>query len=149
MPRYDCSSHHGPHPSVQVHHRQPTDWCVHELCNGPAKLCQSMQIDFRTHDGCCLLDGGELQLVSGEAEVDPEDVVISARVGIDYAGAWKDTPLRFSIDRSIFVSAPRPKVTSALGTDTSHERLPVNPQAAEFMEGHTCRRVKRLKPSID
>ena len=132
---------------AKVNRRQPTDWRVHELCNGPAKLCQSMRIDFRTLDGCWLLDGGELQVVNGETEVVPEDVVISGRVGIDYAQAWKDTPLRFSINRSICVSSPRPKVSRAPATGTLIGKLP--PQAADFMEKHTCCRVKRLKTSVD
>ena len=89
--------------------RKPEDWKQTELCSGPAKLCQSLEIDFREHDGHKLFEGSDLCVRPG-VRVPPEDVTISPRVGIDYAGPWISTPLRFSVRDSKFVSTPRPKV---------------------------------------
>ena len=66
-----------------------------DLCSGPAKLCQAMGID-RTCDKLDLtLDGG---LWVEHGTVREEDVVSSARIGVDYAGdEWATKPLRFYI----------------------------------------------------
>jgi DNA-3-methyladenine glycosylase len=60
-----------------------------ELTNGPGKLCQAFGLD-RRHYGVDLC-GGELYIAAGRAGA----IGRSARINIDYAGAWVDKPWRF------------------------------------------------------
>lgn len=66
---------------------------VKTLCNGPGKLCSAMGIT-REHNGLDLC-GDELYI----ADIGFRDmkIAVSARIGIDYAGEWKDKPLRFFV----------------------------------------------------
>lgn len=66
---------------------------------GPGKLCAALSIT-RTDDGVDLVRG-DLRLVDGAA---PHEVTVTARIGVDYAGAWKDAPLRFFDEQSPHVS---------------------------------------------
>lgn len=73
-----------------------------ELCSGPGKLCQALSID-RSLDGADLTTGKAglwIEPGRGEAGV----VGRSARVGVDYAGEWAATPLRFFIEGNAHVS---------------------------------------------
>jgi DNA-3-methyladenine glycosylase len=66
---------------------------------GPGKLCAALAIT-RADDGVDLVRG-DLRLNDGAA---PDEVTVTARIGVDYAGAWKDAPLRFFDERSPHVS---------------------------------------------
>jgi DNA-3-methyladenine glycosylase len=73
--------------------------------SGPGKLCRGL--------GVTRLDGG-VDLTSAESPLYVADdgrrvprIGRSARIGIDYAGAWKDRQLRFFDPRSAAVSGPR------------------------------------------
>lgn len=73
------------------------------LTNGPGRLCMAMGIS-RVQN---MLDLTESQLFIEDApEVAAEDVVASKRVGVDYAGDWKDMPWRFYVKNNLFVSKP-------------------------------------------
>lgn len=67
--------------------------------NGPGKLTLALGLTraYNAHD----LTGPPLTL---EAGTPPEAIVTTTRVGIDYAGAWKDAPLRFYDAESRHVS---------------------------------------------
>lgn len=67
-----------------------------ELCNGPSKLCQALDVP-RAFDRRDLADDPEVWL-----ERDPEDrplqeaeVITSTRIGIESHGEWAAKPLRF------------------------------------------------------
>jgi DNA-3-methyladenine glycosylase len=60
-----------------------------ELTNGPGKLCQAMALDRSAYGRPCT--GDELYLLEGKAS----RIGRSARINIDYAGAWVDKPWRF------------------------------------------------------
>jgi len=77
-----------------------------ELAGGPGRLCQALAVDRRL-DGVSLL-AGELRLTAGEPVADSE-VVRGARIGVHYAGAAADWPLRFALRGSVEVSRPRPR----------------------------------------
>ena len=71
--------------------RPDPDW---KLASGPARLSQAMAVTraFDAHD---LTTDHELWLAfPPEGEQAPE-VKVGARIGVDYAGEWKDRPLRF------------------------------------------------------
>lgn len=69
------------------------------LLNGPAKLCQCLNID-REYDGMSLL-GNELYIEEGETV---ENVVVTGRIGIENSKEAKDYLYRFYIGGSPYVS---------------------------------------------
>ncbi len=73
-----------------------------DLCSGPAKLCQAMEIGpaLNTHD---LLLGQAIWLESGNPV--PNNLVAkTARIGLGTESVWKDKPLRFVVQGNEHVS---------------------------------------------
>ncbi|MEM7735024.1 MAG: DNA-3-methyladenine glycosylase [Deinococcota bacterium] len=70
--------------------------------DGPGKLCKVLGIT-RDHNGQDLQSSG-LYLTRGRS---PTKLAVSPRIGIDYAGDWKDAPLRFFDPDSQQVSKPK------------------------------------------
>jgi DNA-3-methyladenine glycosylase len=66
---------------------------VRRLTNGPGKLCQAFGIDRRLNG----LDLCREALFIEDRGTSLVDIVATARVGVDYAGPWKDKPWRFYI----------------------------------------------------
>ena len=66
---------------------------VRRLTNGPGKLCQAFGIDRRLNglDMC-----GEALFIEDRG-TSLGDIMVTTRVGVDYAGPWKDKPWRFYI----------------------------------------------------
>ncbi|XP_072274993.1 DNA-3-methyladenine glycosylase [Pyxicephalus adspersus] len=73
-----------------------------ELCNGPSKLCQALNID-KSFDRRDLTSDQNIWLESG-SEVTEENIISCARIGIGYAGEWTHKPLRFYIKDNQYVS---------------------------------------------
>ena len=73
---------------------------LRNLASGPGKLCQAFDID-RTLNGADLCGG--ILFVEDRGEPAPKFQATS-RIGVDYAGKWKDKPYRFLIRGSEFVS---------------------------------------------
>lgn len=68
-----------------------------ELCNGPSKLCMSLNINKEYCNKLDLCENNSLWLESCE-EVEDFDIVNAKRIGIDSAGEeWAQKPLRFYI----------------------------------------------------
>jgi DNA-3-methyladenine glycosylase len=63
------------------------------LANGPGRLCQAFGIErgLNSNDLC-----GDVLFVEDRG-VSPADIVATTRIGVDYAGPWKDMPWRFYI----------------------------------------------------
>jgi DNA-3-methyladenine glycosylase len=76
---------------------------LHSLASGPGKLCLAMAIDKALNgvDMC----RGNILYVEDRGEPRPK-IVARPRIGVDYAGKWKDKPWRFLIRGSEFVSKP-------------------------------------------
>ena len=70
------------------------------LANGPGKLCQAFDIDGSLNgaDLC-----GKLLYIDDDGEPAPK-LQSTARIGVEYAGQWKDKPLRFMVPDNEFVS---------------------------------------------
>jgi DNA-3-methyladenine glycosylase len=70
------------------------------LASGPGKLCQAFDIDRRLNgaDIC-----GKVLYVEDRGDATPK-FLSTARIGVDYAGEWKDKPYRFLVRGSEFVS---------------------------------------------
>lgn len=92
---------------------------VRELCAGPARVCAALGID-RRHTGLDLCGtfpqggpgspGDKVGTIAIEPADLPADtrIVRGRRVGVDYAGAWAQRPLRYAIADSGFVSVSMP-----------------------------------------
>jgi DNA-3-methyladenine glycosylase len=72
---------------------------------GPGKLCRGLGIT-RAHNGLDLSDGGALFLAEDGAPA--PRIKRSARIGVDYAGAWANRQLRFYVPGNAYVSG-RPR----------------------------------------
>lgn len=70
------------------------------LASGPGKLCQAFAIDrsLNGQDVC-----GKILYVEDRREPTPK-FDATPRIGVDYAGEWKEKPLRFAVRDSQFVS---------------------------------------------
>lgn len=84
-----------------------TDKNVKELCNGPSKLCQAMEIDKSLYgiDLC-----GDVLFIAESNSRCKFEVIATPRINIDYAGEAKHYYWRFLIKGNKFVSKPIPKV---------------------------------------
>ncbi|OGC44926.1 hypothetical protein A2V54_01365 [candidate division WWE3 bacterium RBG_19FT_COMBO_53_11] len=73
-----------------------------DTVSGPARLTKQFQIDGRLN-GEDLVESKVLWLEdrssSGRPVVRTSDIKITPRIGVDYAGEWKNKPLRFVISR--------------------------------------------------
>ena len=70
------------------------------LASGPGKLCQAFAID-RSLNGADV--SGKILYVEDRGEPPPK-ILSTARIGVDYAGKWKDKRLRFLVRGNEFVS---------------------------------------------
>jgi DNA-3-methyladenine glycosylase len=70
------------------------------LASGPGKLCQAFAID-RSLNGADVC--GKSLYLEDRGEPMPK-FTATPRIGVDYAGKWKDKPLRFIVRDSEFVS---------------------------------------------
>ena len=75
---------------------------VHNLTNGPGRLCIALGIDGRL-DGADLV-GPRAWIEGGARRISPSAIACGPRIGIDYAGEWADKPWRFWIRNNPFVS---------------------------------------------
>jgi DNA-3-methyladenine glycosylase len=73
---------------------------LRNLASGPGKLCQAFAVD-RTLNGTKL--SGSILYVDDRGEPAPK-FRTTPRIGVDYAGKWKDKPYRFLVHDSEFVS---------------------------------------------
>ncbi|MBI3143630.1 MAG: DNA-3-methyladenine glycosylase [Bacteroidetes bacterium] len=64
-----------------------------QWCNGPGKLCQALGINL-SHNGS-RLDSASLQIRDLGLSVNPDQVCVGPRVGIDYAQEDRLLPYRF------------------------------------------------------
>jgi DNA-3-methyladenine glycosylase len=75
---------------------------LRNLTSGPGKLCRAFAIDRS-------LNGGDLcgQILYVEDRGEPSPAYLTRpRIGVDYAGVWKNKPWRFLIRDNEFVSSP-------------------------------------------
>jgi DNA-3-methyladenine glycosylase len=75
---------------------------LERLASGPGKLCRFMQIDRQLNgiDLCASV----LYIEDRGRPIRPEDMIATARIGVDYAGQWKEKPWRFYVKQSPSVS---------------------------------------------
>lgn len=71
------------------------------LCSGPGKLCAALGIT-REQYGADLL--GDKLYLEDRPPVPREQIAVSPRINIDYAGEYRDKPWRFYLEGNPFVS---------------------------------------------
>lgn len=74
-----------------------------DIGSGPAKLCQAMAVDRSLN--AVSLDSDELWLE--DRDLAPGEILASARIGVDYAGEYRDKPWRFFAAANPHVSRHR------------------------------------------
>ena len=84
-----------------MEHRRGTE-NRRNLCSGPGKLCRAFAIDrsLNAADLC-----GDIIYIEDRGEPMPK-FIARPRVGVDYAGKWKDKRFRFLIRGNHFISRP-------------------------------------------
>jgi DNA-3-methyladenine glycosylase len=73
---------------------------LRNLASGPGKLCQAFAID-KALNGADVCRG--IMYVEDRGDPPPK-ILATPRIGVDYAGKWKDEPWRFLIRGNEFVS---------------------------------------------
>lgn len=80
-----------------MYRRRPAARRDRDLCSGPARLCAALGID-RAADGLDLVRGTTLIVARARRRALPSRLIgCGPRIGVDYAGTWRDAPLRFWI----------------------------------------------------
>ena len=84
--------------SVAINDRQGTvvDGKKNKLLNGPGKVCREFKIDKKLN-GVDMCRSGELWIEEHGGEIKPNQIKKGKRIGIDYAGKWKNKLWRFYI----------------------------------------------------
>lgn len=93
--------------AVLIRAAEPLDPAVdRRAMAGPGKVCAALKIDL-SHKGLDLTNAeSPLYVVDGEL---PARISSSARVGVEYAGAWARRKLRFFVPGHPSVSGARPR----------------------------------------
>ena len=87
--------------NIMARRRRVNGGGVGNLTNGPGRLCMAMGITKAQH----MLDVTVAPLYIKDAPlVDSEEIVETTRVGVEYAGEWKNLPWRFYIKGNKYVS---------------------------------------------
>lgn len=77
---------------------------LENLTNGPGKLCQAFSIDKKLNTTSATSKKSPLFIGDLDIKIPKSKIVQTKRIGVDYAQAWKDKPLRFYIKDNLFVS---------------------------------------------
>ena len=89
---------------ARMYRNRPTAKRESDLCSGPAKLTQALEID-RSMNGTDLRIAKSLFIERVLPRTLPQNRILrTARIGVDYAGEWSDRPLRFVIKGNPWVS---------------------------------------------
>lgn len=75
---------------------------INRKMNGPGLLCRVLEVT-RKLNGVDMTKRGGLYVLEGE-KVSSRDIVETKRIGIEYAGEWKERKLRFYIAGNQFLS---------------------------------------------
>ena len=78
--------------------RRKKDCVTPSLTSGPGSVCQALGLT-RLHSGLSL-GGDEVWLEDRGVIIPSEEIEITPRIGVDYAGEDAEKPLRFAINKS-------------------------------------------------
>ena len=77
---------------------------IANLTSGPGKLCQALEIDKNLDGASAISMDSKLYVEDRGIKIPANQMVNAKRIGVDYAGIWKDKLLRFYITDNPFVS---------------------------------------------
>jgi len=63
--------------------------------SGPGKLCRALQIDKNLNCTSAITKNSQLYFEDHRVKIPKTKIIKTKRVGVDYAGPWKNKPLRF------------------------------------------------------
>ncbi len=78
---------------------RPSHTHVSSVIDGPGRVCRLLQID-RTLNRLDLTLGEKLWIEDRGDRIPRTAIAASARIGVDYAGAWAKKPWRFQLKRA-------------------------------------------------
>ncbi len=90
---------------VQIKRRNQVK-SIFQLANGPAKVCQALDITLKQNSISLLED--TIWLQSGNEIIKSENIITCPRVGVDYAGEDALLPYRFILDHPDYRPAKKP-----------------------------------------
>lgn len=105
-----------------------------ELCNGPSKLCQALNIP-RCFDRRDLASDPEVWLEKdpNTNQVEPHDIVAAPRIGIESHGEWAKKPWRFYLRGHPCVSVVNKEAERLSGNVMNN----LGPSDVQSDSGHT------------
>ncbi len=77
---------------------------ITNLTSGPGKLCQAFEITKNMDSTSATSKNSKLYIEDRRIEIPANQIVKAKRIGVDYAGIWKNKLLRFYIKDNSFVS---------------------------------------------
>jgi DNA-3-methyladenine glycosylase len=89
--------------AAPAHPLTPSPSPLSTLCRGPARLCQALAID-KSLNAIDLTRDSRLFIERASPPLPDERIAASPRIGVEYAGAWAEKPLRYFIGQSRFLS---------------------------------------------
>lgn len=105
-------SREGPHVVKKSHRRSQCETSQNlvgfsprlpRIASGPGKLCQWLEIDG-SFNGEDLVKSKKLWIENRGVKMKSDQIVAAKRIGVDYAGVWKDKKWRFYIKNNLYVS---------------------------------------------
>ncbi len=82
--------------------RKTKDKNIYNLANGPGKLCQALKIDKKLNE-TNITTSKEIYVKDAGNSIKPTQIQKSPRIGVDYAGEWKNKLWRFYIDENFLL----------------------------------------------
>ena len=77
---------------------------ITNLTSGPGKLCQAFEITKNVDSTSAISKNSKLYIEDRRIKIPANQIAKAKRIGVDYAGIWKDKLLRFYIKDNPFVS---------------------------------------------
>ena len=77
---------------------------IYDSTNGPSKLCRALNITRSLNNTSAVSKNSKLYIEDRGIKIPKNKLISAKRIGVDYAGEWKDKLLRFYIKENKFVS---------------------------------------------
>jgi DNA-3-methyladenine glycosylase len=77
---------------------------IENLASGPGKLCQAFGIDKKINYTSAINKKSPLFIGDIGLKIENNKIIKTKRIGVDYAGIWKNRLLRFYIKDNLFIS---------------------------------------------